>query len=75
MGADQGDADGSGDQRFERGIDCRLADAAETAALQVGDWRHELEPGQGAEGEDVIGIATTIGVVTAGHDRPLRHLR
>src|SRR5439155_26258622 len=43
----------------------------ETPALQIGDSRRELEPEQGAEGEDMVGITAAIGMVAAGHDLAL----
>src|SRR6516225_10725993 len=49
----------------------RLAEAVETPAPQIGDSRRELEPEQGAEGEDMVGIAAAIGMVAAGHDLAL----
>ncbi len=71
MSANQGDVDAPGDQRFERGIGRRLAEAEETPVLQVRDPWRELEPEQGAEGEDMVGIAAAIGMVATGHDLAL----
>src|SRR5215472_19087691 len=56
---------------FERGIGRRSAEAVEAPALQVRDTRREQEPEQRTQGEDVVGIATTIGVVAMGRDLTL----
>jgi hypothetical protein len=63
MGADERDVDAAGDQRFERRVGRWLGEAVNPPALQVRDPRRELEPEQGTESEDVIGITTAIGVV------------
>ena len=68
MGADQCDVDASSDQRFERGIGRRPAEAIETPALQIRDTRCELKAEQRTQGEDMVGITTAIGVVTGGRD-------
>ena len=47
------------------------AEAIETPALQIRDSRRELEPEQGAEGEDMVGSAAAIGMVAPGHDLAL----
>ena len=65
MGADQLDIDPPGDQGFERRIVGRLAEAVETPVLQVRNARRELEAEQGAECEDMVGIAAAVGVVAA----------
>ena len=71
MCADQCDVDAPRDQRFERGIGRRSAEAVEAPALQVRDTRREQEPEQRTQGEDVVGIAATIGVVAVGRDLTL----
>ena len=71
MGADQGDIDAPGDQRFERRIVRRLAEAVEAPVLQVRDARRELEAEQGAEREDMVGIAAAVGMVATGRDLAL----
>ena len=71
MGADESDVDAAGDHRFERGIGGRLAEAVEPPVLQVRDARRELEAEQGAQGEDMVGIAAAIGVVPPGRDLAL----
>jgi hypothetical protein len=68
MRADQCDVDPTGDHRFERRISRRLAEAVEFAALQVRDPGGELEPQQGAERKDMIGITSAIGVMPANRD-------
>ena len=45
------------------GIGRRLGEAVQAAVLEVRDARRELEAQQAAEGEDVVGIATAVGVV------------
>jgi hypothetical protein len=49
---------------FERRISRRLAEAVKAPALQIRDPRRE----QGAEGEDMVGIAAAIGVVALNRD-------
>ena len=71
VGADQRDVDAAGDQRFERRIGRRLGEAVEPAVLQIRDARRELKAEQGAEREDVIGIAAAVGVVAADRDLAL----
>src|SRR6478752_14587 len=71
MGADQGGVDAPGDQRFERGIGCRLAETVEPPAFQVRNPRRKLEPQQAAKGANMIGIAAAIGVAAPGRDRAL----
>ena len=71
MGANQSAVDAPGDQRFERRIGRRLAEAIETPALQIWDSRRELEPEQRAEREDMVGIAAAIGMVATGRDLAL----
>ena len=81
MGADERCVDAPGDEWFERRIGGRLAEAVQTSALQIRDPRRELKPEQGAEGEDMVGIAAAIGVVAAGRDlalvveQPVEHMR
>ena len=63
------------------GIGGRLAEAVEPPVLQVRNARRELEAEQGAEGEDMIGIAAAIGVVAADRDlalvieQPVEHMQ
>jgi hypothetical protein len=63
--------DAPGDQRFERRIGRRLAEAIEPPALQIRDSRRELKPEQGTQGEGMVGIAAAVGVVATGHDLAL----
>jgi hypothetical protein len=65
MDADEFHVDAAGNHRLQRGIGGRLGEAVETPMLQVRDTRRELQAYQRAEGEDVVGIATTIGMVPA----------
>jgi hypothetical protein len=80
MGANQSAVDAPGDQRFERRIGRRLAEAVEPPAFQIRDARRELKPEQGTEGEDMVG-SPAIGVVAAGCDlalmveQPVEHMR
>jgi hypothetical protein len=80
-GADERCVDAPGDEWFERRIGRRLAEAVETPALQIRDPRRELKPEQGAEGEDMVGIAAAISVVAPGRDlalvvqQPIEHMR
>ncbi len=69
MGADERDVDATGDQRFERRVDRRLSETVEPSAFQVRDPRRELKPQQGAECKDVVGLPSTIRVMTTN-----RHL-
>ena len=71
MGADQVHVDPSGDERLERRIVGRLAEAVEAPVLQVRDAWRELEAQQSAEGEDMVGIAAAVGVVAADRDLAL----
>ena len=71
MGADQRDVDAAGDQRFERRIGRGLGKAVEPAVLQVWDARRKLKAEQSEEREDVIGIATAVGVMAANRDLAL----
>jgi hypothetical protein len=66
VGADQGDVDAPGDQRLKRRVVGGLAEDVEAAVLQVGDARREAEAEQGAQREDVLGIAAAVGVVARG---------
>ena len=53
------------------GIGGRLAEAVEAPVLQVRNARRELEAEQGAEREDMVGIAAAVGVVATGRDLAL----
>ena len=65
MGADQGQVDAPADHRLQRRVIGRLAEAVEPAVLEIGNARGELEAEQGAERENMVGIAAAIGVVAA----------
>ena len=71
MGRDDLDIDTAGDHRLQRGIGGRLGEAVKPPVLQVQNARRELEAQERAQGEDVVGIAASIGVVSARGDLSL----
>lgn len=63
MRANESHVDTSGDHRLQRRVDRRFVEAEELAVFQIRDARCELEPEQGAERKDMLGITAAIGVV------------
>src|SRR5208283_5280829 len=71
VGADQTDIDAAGDQRLERRIVRRPAEAVEAPVLQARNARCELEAKEGAEREHMVGISAAVGMVATDRDLAL----
>ena len=65
MGADQLHVDPSGNERFEGRVVGRFGEAVDVPAFQVWNLWRDLETQERAQGEYVISITATVGVVAA----------
>src|SRR5271165_4444593 len=71
MGADQRHVDARGDERLERRIVRRLAEAVQSPAFQIRNARRKLKTKQRTQREDMIRIPAPIGVVADARDLAL----